>query len=145
VLLRRIRVTATTTVGDYYDDAYLRIGIYPWFDSQRLHTWYDPLYEHDRWRNQRSEPRWEKRERDEYNRRRADKDLRPAWTYREQESRLAKLPEPQRRAYQFVQPMTVAVTRRETPLKFERINTDARQKISRQATAVRTFRDERNR
>jgi hypothetical protein len=80
--------------GDYYDDAYLRIGIYPWFDSQRLHTWYDPIYEHDRWRNRRSEPRWEERERGKYNRRRADKDLRPARTYREQKSRLVKLREP---------------------------------------------------
>ena len=131
--------------GDYYDDAYLRIGIYPWFESERLHTWYDPIYEHDRWRNRRTEPRWEERERDEYDRRRADKDLRPARTYREKESRLAKLPEPQRRAFQVAQPLTVAVASRETPLKFERINTDARQKIARQATAVRTFRDERNR
>ena len=55
--------------GDYYDDAYLRLGIYPWFDSRRLHTWYDPIYEHDRWQNRRSEPRWEERERDEYSQR----------------------------------------------------------------------------
>ena len=41
--------------------------------------------------------------------------------------------------------MTLAFSSRETPLKFERINTDARQKISKQATDVRTFRDERNR
>ena len=101
--------------GDYYDDAYLTTGIYPWFDSQRLHTWYDPLYEHDRWRNQRSEPRWEERERDEYNRRRADKDVRPARTYREQEARLTKLPEPQRRTLQVAQAITAVVASRATP------------------------------
>ena len=131
--------------GDYYDDAYVSIGIYPWFDSERLHTWYDPVYVHDRWQNRRSEPRWEERGREEYNRRRADRDLRPARTYREQESRLAKLPEPQRRAFQVAQPITVAATSRAAPLKFEQINPAARQKISKQATAVRTFRDERNR
>jgi hypothetical protein len=131
--------------GDYYDDAYLSVGIYPWFDSRRLHSWYDPVHEYDRWQNRRSEPRWEKRERDEYDRRRADKDLRPARTYHEQESRLARLPEPQRRAFQVAQPITVAVTRRETPLKFTRLDTNARQKIARQAADVRTFRDERNR
>ena len=131
--------------GDYYDDAYLRIGIYPWFDSRRLHTWYDPIYEHDRWRNHRIEPRWEERERHEYDLRRADKNLRPARTYREQEARLARLPEPQRRALQVAQPISVAVTSRKTPLKFERINTAEQQRISKQATAVRTFRDERNR
>ncbi len=131
--------------GDYYDDAYLRIGIFPWFDSQRLHTWYDPIYEHDRWQHQRAEPQWAERERSEYNRRRADKDLRPARTFREQESRTAKLPEPQRRAFQVTQPMSVAIARRETTLKFERIDSDARQAISRQATAVRTFSDQRDR
>ena len=131
--------------GDYYDDSYVSIGIFPWFDSRRLHTWYDPVYEHDRWQNQRSEPRWEERERSDYNRRRADKDLRPARTYREQESRLAKLPEPQRRALQVAQPIAAAAASRDSALKFERINTDARQKISKQAAAVRTFRDDRNR
>ena len=25
--------------GDYYDDAYVRIGIYPWFDCVRIGTW----------------------------------------------------------------------------------------------------------
>lgn len=131
--------------GDYYDDAYLRLGIYPWFDSRRLHTWYDPIYEHGRWQHQRSEPRWENRQRDDYNHRRADRDLRPARTYREQESRLARLPEPQRRAFRVAQPITIAATRREAPLKFEQINTATRQAISKQATTVRTFRDERNR
>jgi hypothetical protein len=131
--------------GDYYDHAYLSTGIYPWFDSHRLHTWYDPIYEHDRWCNQRSEPRWEERRRDEYNRRRTVRDLRPARTYRDQEHRLAKLPEPQRRTFQVAQPITVAVARRGTPLTFERIDTDAREKISTRSTAVRTFRDERKR
>jgi hypothetical protein len=131
--------------GDYYDDAYLRLGIYPWFDSQRLHTWYDPIYEHDRWQSRRSEPRWEQRERDTYNRRRADRDLRPARTYREQESRMAKLPEPQRRALQVARPMAVAIASRDAALKFTRLNSEARHKVSKQASAVRTFRDERTR
>ncbi len=131
--------------GDYYDDAYLRVGIYPWFDSRQRHSWYDPIYEHDRWQNHRSEPRWEQRGRDDYNRRRGDKDLRPARTFREQESRTAKLPESQRRAFQVAQQITAVASRRETPIKFERINTDARQKISKQANAVHTFRDERSR
>ena len=131
--------------GDYYDDAYLRIGIFPWFDSRRLHSWYDPVFEYDRWHHQRVEPRWEERERTEYDRRRADKELRPARTFREQESRAAKLPEPQQRGFQVTRPLTGVVTHRETSLKFERINSDTRQQVSRQANTVNTFRDERNR
>jgi hypothetical protein len=131
--------------GDYYDDAYLQVGIYPWFDSQRVHTWYDPIYEHDRWDHQRSDPHWEQQTRDQYHRAHEDKSLRPPRTYHEQEVRLAKAPAPQRQAMQVAQPMAVAATRRDTPLKFERTNADARQKTAQQATAVRAFRDDRNR
>lgn len=131
--------------GDYYDDAYVRVGIYPRFESARRHTYYDPIYVQDRWRNQRTEPRWEERQRQEYDRRRDDRDLRPARTYREQEARLAKMPEPQRRAQRVAQPLTAVVTSRETPLKFERIEPDDRQKIAKQASQVHKFREERNR
>ena len=130
--------------GDYYDSVYLSIGIFPWFESRRYHTWYDPIYEHGRWRHH-AEPRWEEHERDEYRRRCDDRNLRPAHTFHEQESRLARLPEPQRHTSQLVQSLEVSVSRRNTSIKFERINTDARQKISKQATAVHTFSDDRNR
>ena len=131
--------------GDFYDDAYLHIGIFPWFDSHRHHTWYDPIYEHARWSNRMIEPRWEEHGREEYSRRRADMNLRPARTYREQEFRVAKLPEAQRRTFQVAQPLTTVAARRETPMKFERVTTDTREKSQKQATAVHTFGEERNR
>jgi len=132
--------------GDYYDDAYLRIGIYPCFESERVHTWYDPIYVHDRWRHQKDEPRWEEHERREYELRRDNKDLRPPRTYREMETREARLPEPQRRNLQVAQPLTAVVAAsKATPLKFEHINTKAQQKLATQATAVHKFREERNR
>ncbi len=129
--------------GDYYDSVYLSIGIFPWFESRRYHTWYDPIYEHGRWRHH-AEPRWEEHTRDEYRRRCDDRNLRPAHTFREQESRLSRLPEPQRHTSQLVQPIESAAVRK-TPMKYERIDTDARQKISRQSTAVHTYSDNRNR
>jgi len=131
--------------GDYYDGAYLSIGIFPWFESRRYHTWYDPVYEHSRWQHHHSEPRWEEHERDEYRRRCDDKNLRPAHTFREQESRLEKTPEQKRHNFQVTQPIGTAITRQKSSMKFEKIDTDARQKISRQAAAVHTFSDERTR
>ena len=129
--------------GDYYDDAYVRVGIYPLFERARKHTYYDPIYSHDRWRNQRTEPGWEDRQRREYDRRHNDRDLRPARTYREQETRLATMPEPQRRAQRVARPLAVVVTSPETQLKFEQIKPDARQKIAKQATGVHEFREKR--
>jgi hypothetical protein len=131
--------------GDYYDDAYVRIGIYPRYESARRHTYYDPIYVQDRWRNQRTDPRWEERQKQEYDRRRDDRNLRPARTYREQETRMAALPEPQRQAQRVAQPLTAVVTRQETPLKFERIEPDARQKVANQANQMHKFREDRNR
>ena len=131
--------------GDYYDASYASVGIYPRFEGARFHTWYDPIYEYDRSRYRRTDPRWEEHQQHEYDLRRDDRQLRPARTYREQETRLAKLPESQRRNLEVAQLLTTVVSRKTTPVKFEQINTDARQKIAKQAADVHSFREERTR
>lgn len=130
--------------GDYYDDVYLRVGIFPRFESERFHTWYDPIYVYDRWHNHRTEPRWEDHERNEYNLRRADRDLRPPRTYHEMETRQARMPEQQRKNIRMARPLTEVVASRAT-MRFEQINPKTQRNISAQATEVYKFRDERNR
>jgi WXXGXW repeat (2 copies) len=129
--------------GDYYDDAYLRIGIFPRFDCERIHTWYDPNYQYDRSRNRRTDPGWEEHQRQDYERRRADATLRPPRTYHEQEARIEKLPEPQRRAVALAGPVRAIAARQATPSKFEQINVEQRQKIASNGSQVRKFRDDR--
>jgi hypothetical protein len=129
--------------GDYYDDAYLRIGIFPQFESERIHTWYDPIYVYDRWHNHRTEPRWEEYERKEYDRRRADKDLRPPKTYREMETRQTKMPEDQRNNIRMARPLTEAVASKAT-MRFEQIDTKTQHEIATKATEVQKFSDKRN-
>ncbi len=129
--------------GDYYDDAYLRAGIYPQFESQRRHTWYDPIYTYDRWHHGRTDSRWEEHQRQEYDHRRSDKNLRPARTYREMETRSARMPEAQRRNVELARPFQTIVARKSSPIRYERINTDTRQRISRQAADTYKLRDER--
>jgi hypothetical protein len=131
--------------GDYYDDVYISIGIYPWFECERRHTWYDPIYEYDRWHFRRTDPSWEEHIRNEYNIRHADKNLRPPRTYHEMETRLAKLPEPQRKNLQTARPLTAVVNDKATSFKFEHINNDVRNKLTVQATDVHKFREERSR
>jgi hypothetical protein len=131
--------------GDYYDDAYLRLGIYPRFESERIHTWYDPLYEYDRWQNRGTEARWEERERHEYDLRRADRDLRPPRTFHEMETRQARLPESQRRDLQMARPLNAAIATKATPLSFQKIKSGERRRIATQATSTQQFREERNR
>ena len=131
--------------GDYYDDAYLRAGIYPQFESRRRHTWYDPIYTYDRWHYGRADKQWDEHQRQQYDRRRSDKTLRPAHTYREMETRTARMPEAQRRNVELARPLPTIVDRKSSPLRYERINTDSRQKISRQAADTNKLRDERAR
>jgi hypothetical protein len=131
--------------GDYYDDTYLRIGIYPWFESERFHTWYDPIYQYDRWHYRQTEPRWEDRLRHDYDLRRTDINLRPARTYSEMETRVTRLPEQQRRNVRMAEPLTTVVASKETSLKFEHINAQAQHKIATQAATVHTFVAQRSR
>ncbi len=131
--------------GDYYDDIYINIGIYPRFECVRRHTWYDPIYEHDRWSHRKTEPRWEEHERHQYDMRRGDKDLRPPRTYHEMEERQSRLPESKRRDIQVAEKFSTVVADKARPMKFEQIKTDARQKLSRGATEVHKFSDDRSR
>jgi hypothetical protein len=130
--------------GDYYDSAYIGIGIFPWYECEQRHTWYDPIFVHDRWRHRKNEPRWEQQERQEYARRRADKALRPPRTYREMERRISKMPASQRRNFEIAAPMTRFVSRKTTTFKFEKAKPAARQQILRHADDVHKFVKERS-
>ncbi len=131
--------------GDYYDAAYLRVGIFPRCESEHSRVYYDPIYRYDRWQHLRTEPHWVENERHQYDLRRDDRDLRPPRTYHEMEVRQAKLPEPQRRNVEIARPLKVDIERRRTPLKFEPVNRVEERRINRQATDVRKFGDERHR
>jgi hypothetical protein len=130
--------------GDYYDDVYLGIGIFPWFQSRTRYTWYDPIYENYRWRHLRSEPRWDQNIRDDYDHRRANIDLRPSRTYREMENRLAKMPIIQQKTYWTAVPLKTEIAEKKGQMKFENSNKNEQQRISRKTVEVRDFVKERS-
>jgi hypothetical protein len=129
--------------GDYYDDSYVRRGIYPWFDCDRLHTWYDPIYQHDRWRFRHSDPHWDEHQHQDYDRYRSDRAARPPRTYRELQTRVGGMPEPQRRGVEFVRPLQTVVTDTSTRVRFEQMAPDARQRIAKSGSDVHKYRQER--
>jgi hypothetical protein len=131
--------------GDYYDDFYIGIGIFPWYECRNRHFWYDPIYEHDRWRHHKVDRDWDEHERHEYDRRRDDKDLRTPRTYREMEQRLDKMPEAKRKDIRIAETMDKVVADKKSPMKFESIKADARQKLSKESTDIRKFGDDRSR
>ncbi len=131
--------------GDYYDDSYRSFGIYPWFQCQTSHTWYDPLFVYDRWHCQRTEPHWAENQSREFEERRSNRDLRPGRTYTELQAQTARLPLNRRSERPLVQSVKSYASSQSTPIKFERISTVERQQLAVKATDVRTLRDQRNR
>jgi hypothetical protein len=130
--------------GDYYDSVYIGIGIFPWFEFERRHTWYDPIYVNDRWRHRKEGQRWEQHQRQEYDRRRADKTLRVPGTYREMARRASKMPESQRKNFEIAAPMTRVARGKTTDFKFEQSTPQAQKKISRHAADAQKFVKERS-
>jgi hypothetical protein len=131
--------------GDYYGDTYLSLGIYPWFQWEQRHTWYDPIYVYDRWRYRRTDPGWADDQRREYERRRGDRDLRPPRTYRELQNRISRAPEAQRGRTEIARPLRSVAATRSGSMTFQRINRSTQRQIGTQATNTQRFREQRNR
>jgi hypothetical protein len=130
--------------GDYYDDSYARLGIYPWYKCQTIHTWYDPLFVYDRWHFRQTDPHWAANQAKDFELRRSNRDLRPARTYVELQAQMARLPENRRPERPLAEPMKTYAASQRTPIKFERLSTTERQQIAVKATDVRSFRDQRS-
>ncbi len=131
--------------GDYYDPYYATVGIYPCFESERLRTWYDPIFAYDRWNVGRADPRWMENEHRRFDDRRVNPALRPPRTLVEMNARIAATPVASRESLRVVVPLRTFVTRPASPLRFETIATPERRRLEAQAATVHEFRNERTR
>jgi hypothetical protein len=129
--------------GDYYDNSWLHVGIFPWFQCQTIHTWYDPLFVYDRWHYRVTDPHWATEQAHGYKLRRSNRDLRPARTYAEVQARWARAPEKRPSERPLVESVKAYAASQHTPTKFERISANDRQQIAMKATDVHTLRDQR--
>jgi hypothetical protein len=131
--------------GDYYSDFYIGLGIYPWFEFETRHTWYDPIFVYDRWHYRRTIPHWGRHIRQEFALRREDRNLRPPRTYRELERRLSSVPVMQRNNFRMVEPLRDRIENRNVPMKFSRMSSRQRESILSQTRQVDHLRQERRR
>jgi len=129
-------------VGNYYDHGCERRGIFPRSQTESLRKSYDALYVHELWSHRDHLATWRDKERQTVQLLRANVDLRPAHTYREQEARVAKLPPAQRPTVTIARPLSVEV-RAPSPFRFERADLEAQRASERQAAAQQTYRLER--
>ena len=129
--------------GDFYDDAYLRAGIYPWFECASSHTWYDPLFVYDRWHAGHGDPHWLEHQQHHYADLREHRELRPARTYTEFQAHVARLPVAERSTVQLVTTLQVHAASKATPMKFERVTTLERKQIVTRTAEAHVFREQR--
>ena len=126
--------------GDYYDDSYLSIGIYPRYEVEQTHTWYDPIYVYDRWHHRRTNLAGRKMSGMITIAAMPTKIfVRPGHIARWKPARPIGCPSSSETNFRMAEPLTVVVASKGTSLKFERMDTKAQQKIATQATAVHTF------
>lgn len=130
--------------GDYYDDAYRGVGIYPWFQCQTVHTWYDPIFVYDRWHHRQTEPHWAENRAHEFEQRRSNRDLRPPRTYTEVQARTARQAADARSERPLVQPLKTYASAPKGPVKFVPVSAPDRRQLSVQSTEVHALRDQRN-
>jgi hypothetical protein len=129
--------------GDYYGPEYSRRGFRPWFRVDPRHRHYDPIYAHQRWEHGRRDRNWERRVREDYDFRRQHVDARPARTYSAQASVVARAPEPRRKSLLIAAPLSEVSSRREAPIRFEKIDSARRESIGAKGKELAKFRDER--
>jgi hypothetical protein len=129
--------------GDYYSDFYIGLGIYPWFEFETRHFWYDPIFVHHRWHYRRTIPQWDEHIRQEYALRRGDSNLRPPRTYRELETRSSEIPVRQRSDIRMVEPVQSYAKSKDAPFKFSRMNDKQRDGILSRTNEINNFRRER--
>ena len=129
--------------GDYYSDFHVSIGIFPWYEFQKRHNWYDPIYEHKRCRYRKYNPHWGEHIRNEYNRRHADAKRRPPRTYHDIKSRMLNTPKKQRENFRFVEPVRKYTENKNAAFKFSKMNKNERHNIFGHADKVNKFRQQR--
>jgi len=130
--------------GDYYDDSFRHAGIYPWFQCQTIHTWYDPLFVYDRWHFQKTDPHWAAAQARQFALLRSNRDLRPARTFSELQTQMNRLPANRRPERPLLESVKTYASSQSTPVKFERITAAERQQIAVKSTEVHQLRNQRS-
>jgi hypothetical protein len=128
--------------GDYYAPSYHRGGFYASFSFQSGRHGYDPIYSHHRWQH-RQDREWGRRVETSYQNRRDNENARPPRTWADQR-RISSRPAESRESRVVVATtINVMAKRTDSPVRFQTVAKEERQKISQRGREVQTSRDER--
>jgi hypothetical protein len=128
--------------GDYYAASYSQVGFYASFSFQSGRYGYDPIYSHQRWEH-RQDREWEHRMAASYQYRRDHETARPPRTWAAQRAVNPGTVESRENRIVVATSINVMVKRKDSPMRFQTVAKEERQKISQRGREVQTSREER--
>jgi WXXGXW repeat (2 copies) len=129
--------------GDYYDPAYSKAGIYPWYAFHNSRFGHDSLYAQTSFVYSRRDPQWTERVRETFLTRRENQTARPPHTYRQFVDWARKADPDGRQSVAFARPLTEVQGSRDFPMRLERLDERRAATIRAQSQQVQKFRSER--
>lgn len=127
--------------GDYYDDTYRNQGFYYWSYPQSGRYRYDPIYEQQRWEYRRDRE-WRNRLETLYQYRRDHEEARPWRTWESQRS-ISTREQSNDNNLVIVVPLNQLQDGRNSPIRFQQVDREERQRIVQRSQEIRKSRGDR--
>ncbi|MCE9547723.1 MAG: hypothetical protein K8T25_19810 [Planctomycetia bacterium] len=128
--------------GDYYAANYATAGFYPWFSYNGSRYGYDPFCAQQRWQH-RDDRNWQQGLQAEFQNRRDHEEARPPRTWTGQQALIAREANSKQKSFVVAASLDQVARSTASPLKFQPVDKQQRQRITTEGQAVQTFRQER--
>lgn len=128
--------------GDYYAASYHQGGFYASFSFQSGRHGYDPIYSHQRWEHRRDRE-WEHRVERSHQYRRDHESARPPHTWAAQKNIDPGTAESRQNRVMVATPISQLAKRKDSPMRFQPVAKDERQKLAQRGQEVQKSRDQR--
>ena len=128
--------------GDYYGANYAKTGFYSSFSFNSGRHGYDPIYAHQRW-NHRQDRDWDRRFQADFQQRRDHEEARPPRTFRAQQELRKQGLTGLHKDRVFAQPLDELRNTKDSPIRFQPLNTSDRRRFGQWAQDVQKLRAQR--
>ena len=128
--------------GDYYGSNYAAAGFYPWFSYNSSRFGYDPIFAQQRWQH-RQDPKWAQNVQADFQNRVDHPSARPPRTWAAQQAQLTSSTTPGEKRFVIAAPLDQVTKSKDSPIRFQPIDSAERQKHGQNGQDIRKFVAER--
>jgi WXXGXW repeat (2 copies) len=128
--------------GDYYASSYSSVGFYPSYSIYSSRHGFDPIYAQQRWEH-RQDREWEQRMATQFQHRRDHEDARPPRTLAAMNQLATRAGNPAEKTLMLATSLDQMVKSKDSPVRFQPVDKQERQKLAQHGQEVQRFREER--